>query len=81
MDDPRLTIRLARSEFMDRLAVLVEASIAELQKPFLSDAQIAASRTIMGVDTQLIEDGTYFVVEADGALGMGRMGGRSMPCG
>jgi GNAT superfamily N-acetyltransferase len=68
VDDPRLTIRLARSEFMDRLAVLVEASIAELQKPFLSDAQIAASRTIMGVDTRLIEDGTYFVVEADGAI-------------
>ena len=68
MNEPRLTIRLARSEIMDRLAVLVEASIAELQKPFLSEAQIVSSRAIMGVDTQLIEDGTYFVVEADGAL-------------
>ena len=46
----------------------MEAAIAELQKPFLSDAQIRASRTIMGLDTQLIEDGTYFVIESDGEL-------------
>ena len=37
-------------------------------KPFLDEGQIASSRTIMGLDTQLIEDGTYFVVEADGEL-------------
>jgi GNAT superfamily N-acetyltransferase len=37
-------------------------------KDFLDDRQIAASRTIMGLDTQLIEDGTYFVVEQNGVL-------------
>jgi hypothetical protein len=42
--------------------------IDELQKPFLDAAQIAASRAIMGLDTQLIDDGTYFVVEIDGDL-------------
>ncbi len=42
--------------------------IDELQKPFLDVAQIAASRAIMGLDTQLIDDGTYFVVEIDGDL-------------
>lgn len=46
----------------------MDAAIAELQKAFLDDAQIAASRTIMGLDTQLIDDGTYFVIEQDGAL-------------
>jgi GNAT superfamily N-acetyltransferase len=43
-------------------------AIAELQKGFLSEAQIASSRTIMGLDRQLIADGTYFVVEADGRI-------------
>ena len=46
----------------------MEAAISELQKPFLDDRQIASSRTIMGLDTQLIEDGTYFVVESGGEL-------------
>ena len=44
------------------------ASIAELQRGFLTPAQIEASHTIMGLDRQLIADGTYFVVEQDGAV-------------
>jgi GNAT superfamily N-acetyltransferase len=39
-----------------------------LQKPFLDERQIASSRAIMGLDTQLIDDGTYFIVEVDGEL-------------
>lgn len=46
----------------------MDAAISELQKPFLTQSQIASSRTIMGIDTQLIDDGTYFVVEIDGQL-------------
>jgi GNAT superfamily N-acetyltransferase len=46
----------------------MDAAISELQKPFLDESQIASSRTIMGLDTQLIDDGTYFIVEADGML-------------
>jgi len=46
----------------------MEAAIAELQKPYLSDAQIASSRKIMGLDSQLVEDGTYFIIEQGGAL-------------
>ena len=46
----------------------MDAAISELQKPFLNDGQIASSRMIMGLDTQLIEDGTYFIVEADGVI-------------
>jgi len=46
----------------------MDAAIAELQRAFLNDAQIESSRAIMGIDTQLIDDGTYFVVEAEGRL-------------
>ena len=56
----------------------MDAAISELQAPFLDERQIASSRSIMGVDTQLIEDGTYFVVEIDGHLaGCGGWGRRA----
>ncbi len=42
----------------------MDSSITELQRAFLDDAQVASSRAIMGLDTQLIDDGTYFVVES-----------------
>jgi GNAT superfamily N-acetyltransferase len=63
-----LTHRLARRDDVDALKALMDAAISELQKPFLSESEIASSRTIMGLDTQLIDDGTYFIVEADGDL-------------
>ncbi len=50
------------------MTALMDAAIAELQKPFLDDDQIRSSRAIMGLDTQLVDDGTYFVVEHDGVL-------------
>ena len=46
----------------------MDAAIAELQTPFLDARQIASSRAIMGLDTQLVDDGTYFVVESNGEL-------------
>ena len=60
--------RLATRDDLAALTVLMDAAIGELQKPFLNEAEIASSRMIMGLDTQLIDDGTYFVVEQDGAL-------------
>lgn len=50
------------------LAALMARAIGELQRGFLSPAEIEASRAIMGLDTQLIDDGTYFIIESDGAL-------------
>ena len=41
----------------------MDAAIRALQAPFLTPEQLAASFSIMGLDTQLIADGTYFVVE------------------
>jgi len=62
------TSRLALTTDVRALTVLMEAAIAELQRAFLDDAQIASSRAIMGIDSQLIDDGTYFVVESDGDI-------------
>jgi GNAT superfamily N-acetyltransferase len=60
--------RLATRDDLAAMRALMNAAIAELQKSVLSDAEIAASRTIMGLDTQLVDDGTYFVVEEHGEL-------------
>jgi GNAT superfamily N-acetyltransferase len=63
-----LSHRLATRADLDQLRPLIEAAIVQLQRPFLDDGQIASSRTIMGLDTQLIDDGTYFVIEIDGHI-------------
>src|SRR5690606_35962465 len=78
MPGTELTHRIARLDELDALRDLMNAAILELQKPFLDDRQIASSQTIMGLDTQLIEDGTYFVGEANDVLaGCGGWGRRA----
>jgi GNAT superfamily N-acetyltransferase len=64
----KLRHRLATRADIPALKVLVDAAIGELQKEFLPEAEITSSRAIMGLDTQLIDDGTYFVIEEDGKL-------------
>ena len=68
MEGVRLTYRLATVDDLAVLRTLMDAAISELQKPFLDSSQIESSRTIMGLDTQLIEDHTYFIVEANSRL-------------
>jgi GNAT superfamily N-acetyltransferase len=68
MTKVNLTHRFARREDLDALRTLIDAAISELQKPFLDECQIASSRTFMGLDTQLIDDGTYFIVESSGSV-------------
>ena len=63
-----ISIRLALREDADAIAELMELAIAELQKGFLTREQISASRAGMGLDLQLIDDGTYFCVEEEGEL-------------
>jgi len=65
---PSTTHRLAESRDLDAIAALMELSIAELQQPYLSAEQISSSRLLMGLDTQLVADRTYFVIEIDGQL-------------
>ena len=68
MPGTELSHRFARLDDVGALRDLMNAAISELQRPFLDERQIASSRTIMGLDTQLIEDATYFIVESDGIL-------------
>jgi GNAT superfamily N-acetyltransferase len=63
-----MTDRRATHSDADTLRALADASIAKLQRDFLTEDQIKASRAIMGIDSQLIDDGTYFVVEIDGQM-------------
>lgn len=63
-----IEIRLANSGDVPNISNLMELAIAELQKGFLTPEQIDSSRAGMGLDLQLIDDGTYFCVEEDGEL-------------
>ena len=63
-----LSHRLAQRDDLTELKALMERSIRELQRPYLSESEIVSSQTIMGLDTQLIDDGTYFVVEAEAQI-------------
>ncbi len=68
MPQINLTHRLAVQADLPHLAELMNMAIGELQRPFLTAAQIASSRAIMGLDTRLIDDGTCFVVAQGGVL-------------
>ena len=58
-----LSSRRAGPDDVAALEAVMAAAISELQRDFLSPEQIVASRAIMGLDRQLIADGTYFIVE------------------
>lgn len=61
---PAFTIRPAVSADIPALRELIDASVRWLQSGDYSPAQIdSALRTIFGVDSQLIDDGTYLVVQ------------------
>ena len=60
-----IRIRLAAAGDVPALRLLIEASVRGLQARDYSAEQLeAALRTVYGVDTQLIADGTYFAAEA-----------------
>ena len=63
-----MRLRLAAEADVPALAAIMDRAIAALQQDFLSAAEIAASRRVMGIDRQLIADGSYFVVECDGRI-------------
>lgn len=72
------THRVASPDDLDALREVMRRSIEGLQDAFLSPAQVAASHKVMGLDTQLVRDGTYFVIESgDRIAGCGGWSWRS----
>ena len=62
-------IRAATLNDLPVLQRLIADSVWVLQSPDYTDAQReAATRLVYGVDTQLVNDGTYFAVECNGQI-------------
>jgi len=62
------THRLAQMDDLAALRALMGRAISHLQTGFLSPNQVRASHKVMGLDTQLVRDQTYFMVEKGGVL-------------
>ena len=73
-----LVLRPATPADCDAIRALITRAIEELQQGYLTPEQVAASHAGMGLDTQLIEDGTYFTVwDEDQLAGCGGWSFRS----
>ena len=66
---PRTLVRLATRADVPALRALISSSVRALGAAYYSPAQIeAALRHVFGVDTQLIDDGTYLIAEDDNRI-------------
>lgn len=62
-------IRLATFNDVPTLQQLIAESVRGLSRGYYTEAQIeSAIKYIFGVDSQLVIDGTYYVVERDGVI-------------
>ena len=62
------THRLATLDDLDDLREVMRRSIEALQNEFLTPEQTVASHKVMGLDAQLVRDGTYFIIECQGRI-------------
>lgn len=64
-----MTLRLARADDIAALTTLIRESASVLSAGYYSPEETAAAiRFVFGVDSTLIADGTYLVVEQDGEI-------------
>jgi GNAT superfamily N-acetyltransferase len=62
-------IRAARLSEVDQLNGLILVSAATLSRGFYTPEEtVALTRYVFGVDSQLLADGTYYVIEREGAV-------------
>ena len=72
-EPPEIAIRAATRDDVEALRALIDVSARALSAGYYTPEQIeAAVAEVFGVDTQLVDDGTYYVAEA---------GGRPIGCG
>jgi GNAT superfamily N-acetyltransferase len=65
----KFEIRTATPADRETVQQLIAISARQLSRGYYSEEQVnAALKSIFGVDTVLIEDGTYFVAEADDVI-------------
>ncbi|CAL1691209.1 hypothetical protein MMB232_01344 [Brevundimonas subvibrioides] len=62
------THRIATEADIPALVTLMDLAISGPLAAFLMPEQIVASRNLMGLDSQIIADRTYLIVEVDGVL-------------
>ena len=64
-----MMIRLATFQDIPELKKGIDHSVRGLSKGYYTTGQIdSALKYIFGIDTQLIHDGTYYIVEIDGVI-------------
>lgn len=63
-----LTHRLATFADEAALSAIMTLAIDRLQSSFLTSDQVKASHGFMGLDSRLIADGTYFIIEEAGEI-------------
>jgi GNAT superfamily N-acetyltransferase len=62
--NPIFHLRLATQDDIPMLRLLIDASVRGLHTAHYTPTQISSAlKNVYGVDTQLLQDGTYFVVE------------------
>ncbi len=62
-------LRLATPGDIPAIRALIDASVRGLSTGIYTEAEIDESLvSVFGVDSQLLEDGTYFVIECDGEI-------------
>lgn len=76
------SVRKATLTDLPELRALMEISIRKIIGTYLDQARVDASYEFMGVDTQLVEDETYFAVELNQKIvGCGGWSRRATPFG
>jgi len=61
---PKFKHRIANKNDVTAIIELMQISITENMKAYLSPGEIEAAKETMGVDRTLIEDSSYFLIEA-----------------
>lgn len=63
------SLRTATADDVQALAVLIDRSVRALSSAAYTQAQIDSALVhVLGIDTQLIADGTYYVIESERAI-------------